>query len=72
MLSLISDVWSRRPGPVDPERCPVRGRLRAGLSGALTTEDDVTARAIVYAMHTHMMYGHPDDSRTIRPQETSK
>lgn len=66
LLDLLDDLKTPRPGPVDPEGCPVCGSLRAVLSRELKSGDRLSTRAVVYAMYTHMIYGHPQDSRTLR------
>jgi len=66
LLELLDNLKTPRPGPVDPDGCPVCGSLRAILGTELKGGDRLSARAVVSAMHTHMIYGHPHDSRTLR------
>lgn len=61
------DLRTPRPGMVDPETCPVCSNLRGILTAALSTKSALMARDVVHAMHTHMIYGHPNDPRNKTP-----
>jgi hypothetical protein len=63
---LIFDLTTPRPGPVDPERCPMCRRLRDTLSAAITSGNAPNSRAVVYAMYAHTTQGHPTDPRNVR------
>ncbi|MEU7416847.1 hypothetical protein [Streptomyces antibioticus] len=67
MPTPLAELRTPRPGAVDAARCPVCGSLRAELAAALRAGDAHAARATVHAMHTHMVYGHPNDPRN-RPR----
>jgi hypothetical protein len=54
-----------RPGPVDPDRCPVCARLRDNVATVVITGSRKAARGLVTAMRTHMVHGHPKDPRTV-------
>ena len=43
------------------------GVLRESLSAALKARNPQSARAVIYAMHTHMFHGHPNDPRNVTP-----
>lgn len=64
LVDLLDDLRTPQPGPVDPERCPVCRTLWAILSKELKAGHGLMAKAVVYAMHTHMVHGHPEDTRT--------
>lgn len=64
---LIVDLTTPRFGPVDPDTCSTCGMLRDTLGAAMTTGNAQNARAVVYGMHAHMIHGHPDDPRNVRP-----
>ncbi|MET8691769.1 hypothetical protein ABZV65_04390 [Streptomyces bauhiniae] len=55
-----------RPGPVDPERCPICKELTRALGTAITMRNQKRATAVLVAMQHHMHQGHPDDPRHIQ------
>lgn len=68
MLRLIDDVLTPRGDVVDPDTCPVCGRLRTALGIYLRAKSAAAVRETVRTMHAHMIYGHPNDPRNVRPK----
>jgi len=64
MLSF--DLRVPRAGLVNPEACPVCRMLRTWVVDVIKAGDKSHVRPVIVAMHTHMIYGHPHDPRTIR------
>lgn len=63
------DLRTPRSGMVNPDTCPVCRRLREHVTAAICTRSPTVAGAVVRAMHTHMVHGHPNDPRNLRPAE---
>lgn len=69
---MLLSLRAPRAGLVDPETCPVCRLLHDLVGDVIRSGDPSSARPVVLAMHTHMIYGHPQDPRTIRPRESAK
>lgn len=67
LMFMGGDLTTPRADRVDPETCPVCGRLRESLRAALSTRSSVMGRLVVIAMHNHMIHGHPKDPRNKTP-----